>query len=211
MSEALTIRSTDGLALEAHLDAPDRARAALVLCHPHPKMGGTMNAPLLESLVESLNARGWTVLRFNFRGIGASEGEHGLGLDEVQDAAGALAEMQSRFDLPLAVAGWSFGAAVAVRAAQDAPYLKAVVGIAPAVTEKPGITAGLPAAEEVEIPGELLVVCGANDDLVDPKDAAAWATAAGGRYAEINGANHFFWARYEQLNSVVGDFLDETV
>jgi hypothetical protein len=171
-------------------------------------MGGTMNAPLLESLVEALSARGWAVLRFNFRGIGASEGDHGLGLDEVQDAAGAIAEMRSRYDLPLAVAGWSFGGAVAVRAAESARDLKAVVGIAPAVEAKPGITEGLPAPEGVDIPGELLVVCGANDELVDPKDAAAWATAAGGRYVEIKGANHFFWARYDQLNSAIGDFLE---
>lgn len=205
----MRIRSTDGLELEAELDSPAEPRAGLVLCHPHPKMGGTMNAPLLVSLVEHLNGRGWAVLRFNFRGIGASEGHAGMGTDEIADAAGAITEMRARYHLPLAIAGWSFGGAVAIRAAAAADDLVGVVGIAPAVKEKLGITAGLPAADDIDLPGPLLVVCGANDELVDPGEAAEWTHAAGGRFVEMKGANHFFWGKYEALAQTVGDFLDE--
>ena len=209
MSE-LRIESSDGLSLEAALDAPDEPRAGLVLCHPHPKMGGTMNAPLLLELTKELVSRGWAVLRFNFRGLGTSEGEHGLGIDEVADAAGALTFMKDRYDLPLAIAGWSFGGAVALRAALGSD-VAAVALIAPAVKEKPGITAGLPDPAGISLAVPLLVVVGANDELVAPNDAEAWAQAAGGRGVVLKGANHFFWAKYEALAGIVGDFLDDAV
>lgn len=208
MSPGLRIRSSDGLSLEAGLDTPDQPRAALVLCHPHPKMGGTMNAPLLLELSGELVSRGWAVLRFNFRGLGTSEGEHGLGIGEVADATGALAYMSDRYDVPLAIAGWSFGGAVALRAALTSEAVAAVALIAPAVKEKPGITAGLPDPREVSLSVPLLVVVGANDELVEPHDAEAWARSAGGRSVVLKGANHFFWAKYEALAEVVSDFLD---
>ncbi len=119
-TDEVTFESSDGLTLEAILDDPDEPRAALVLCHPHPKMGGTMNAPLLAALTARMTGDGWTVLRFNFRGIGKSEGDATTGIDEVQDAKGAIAYMRHRTpDLPLAIAGWSFGAAVAIRTAAE--------------------------------------------------------------------------------------------
>lgn len=168
-----------------------------------------MNAPLLVAVVDDLVGRGWAVLRFNFRGIGASEGTHGTGIDEVADALGALDAATDRFQVPLAIAGWSFGGAVAIRAAMKRTELAGVVGIAPAVASKPGITAGLPSPQEIGAP--LLVVVGANDDLVDPDAAEAWAVAAGGRAVVVAGANHFFWAKYEALAEVTGDFLDSVV
>ena len=209
MSEALTVTARDGLKLEARLDEPAAPGGALVLCHPHPKMGGTMNAPLLDALTDDLVGRGWAVLRFNFRGIGASEGTSGTGLDEVADAIGALDAARTRNDLPLAVAGWSFGGAVALRAAVEDGSLDACCLIAPAVTEKPGTTAGLPSPDGLGLRSPVLVVCGANDEQIEPAACADWATRAGATYVEIPAANHFFWAKYDKLAAVVGDFLDE--
>ena len=209
MSESLSIRSSDGLRLEAILDVPEEARGGLVLCHPHPQMGGTMSAPLLVALVDHFVARDWAVLRFNVRGIGGSEGTPATGLDEVSDASGALAEMRTRYDVPVAIAGWSFGAVVAIRAATTHDDLVACVGIAPSVEEKPGITAGLPPGDEVSLRCPLLVVCGTNDDLVDAQACGAWTSAAGGRFVEMAGANHFFWAKYDDLATTIGDFLED--
>ncbi|MDQ4126015.1 MAG: alpha/beta hydrolase, partial [Actinomycetota bacterium] len=122
MTQELTLRSRDGLALEAALDAPGSPKAVLVFCHPHPQMGGTMNAPLLTAVRDEMLARGWAVLRFNFRGIGASEGVSGTGVDEVADAGGAADYAADAFPgLPRALAGWSFGGAVAVRLAATDP------------------------------------------------------------------------------------------
>ena len=169
-----------------------------------------MNAPLLKALTAALVARGWAVLRFNFRGIGASEGETGLGIDEVADAEAAVAEARGRFaDLPIAIGGWSFGAAVAGRVAAKDGSIAAYVAIAPAVKEKPGVTAGLPSPEEVQFAMPSLVVVGVNDELVAPADARTWAEATGARFVEMKGCNHFFWAKYDALSAVVGDFLDE--
>ena len=211
MSTDLRIRSSDGLMLEAALDAPADPCAALVLCHPHPKMGGTMNAPLLLALARELVDRGWAVLRFNFRGLGTSEGEHGLGIDEVADATGAIAHLKDLYDTPVAIAGWSFGGAVAVRAAAQTDGLAAIATVAPAVREKAGITAGLPDPAEISLSAPLLIVVGANDELVSPRDAEAWALATGARFVEMKGANHFFWAKYEALAEIVADFLDEAI
>lgn len=204
--------SSDGLKLEARLDAADQPRAGLVFCHPHPQMGGTMNAPLLEAVTHHLVGSGWVVLRFNFRGIGASEGEPGTGEAEVGDARGALAFLRGRASgRPLAIAGWSFGAAVAIRTAAIDDTLRACVAIAPAVTEKPGVTAGLPHPSQLGLRVALLVVAGANDQQVSPEACRTWAEQAGGRYVEMAGANHFFWAKYDDLARVIATFLQAHV
>jgi uncharacterized protein len=185
----------------------------VVMCHPHPNMGGTMNAPLLLALGDDLTARGWAVLHFNFRGVGASEGRPSDGTDEVADAAAAIAEARTRArDAPVALAGWSFGGAVAVRAAERDDSLAGCAVVAPAVRPKQGVTAGLPPAEDLDLGVPLLFVCGANDTVVSPEDCKTWIDGVpAGSYVEIAGANHFFWGRYEKLCSVVGDWLDHTL
>ncbi len=205
------IRSRDDLLLEAAFDRADAERAA-VLCHPHPKMGGTMNAPLILALRDELVRRGFGVLRFNFRGIGSSEGESEVGLAEVADAAGALDAARDHWPrAALALVGWSFGGAVAVRTALQEPGIAAVACVAPAIAEKPEVTAGLPAAEEVRLRMPTLFVCGANDDVVPPEECRGWAEAAGVDFELIPAANHFFWGKYDSLATTIGGFLDAHV
>lgn len=204
--------STDGLLLESELDVPASPRAALVFCHPHPQMGGTMNAPLLVAVKDDLLRRSWAVLRFNFRGIGSSQGEPSTGRAEVGDAEGAVAFMRARFPkLPVAIAGWSFGAAVATRAAIRDDSLAALVAIAPSVKEKPGISDGLPPAHEARLVIPALVLCAVNDELVDVEDGRRWAATAKVEFQAMPGANHFFWAKYDQLAAAVAGFLDAEV
>ena len=106
--------------LEALLNegGPNPACAALV-CHPHPKGGGSMHNKVVYHAMKVLNAPEWgfrfPVLRFNFRGTGLSEGEHD-GLAETADVAAALIWLHLEYDVPLIVAGFSFGASIAVRA-----------------------------------------------------------------------------------------------
>lgn len=211
--EHLTLRSRDGLDLEGLLERAGSERGRLVLCHPHPQMGGTMNAPLLQSLSDGLVSRGWTVLRFNFRGIGASGGTPTLGLDEVADAEGALDLLRvDGSGLPVAIAGWSFGAAVAVRTATRNEDLAACVAIAPPIKSRPDITEGLPRPVDIELKAKLLVVCAANDELVSPRDCRTWTEyVPGARFVTLPGANHLFWAKYDDLLETVADFLDEVL
>ena len=206
------LRSTDDLELEAELWIADEARAGLVFCHPHPQMGGTMNAPLLVTVAEELVRRDWNVLRFNFRGIGDSEGDPSTGTAEVADAEGAVQFMRSRFpDMPVAIAGWSFGAAVATRVAAADDALAALVAIAPAVKRKPGITDGLPPAASIDLKVPALIVCAAHDELVEIDDCRGWAETAKTELHVMPGANHFFWAKYEKLAGVITEFLDAEV
>ncbi len=171
-----------------------------------------MNAPLLHAVRDALVAADWAVLRFNFRGIGRSEGEAGLGHEETKDAEGALSEMKERFpDLPLAIAGWSFGAAVAVKVAGRHPELVGCVAIAPAVSEKPGVTAGLPDPASVKLAMPTLFIVGVNDELTAPDACRAWAAGAGATFSLMPGANHFFWAKYEKLSDEIVRFLEEAV
>lgn len=211
MSEpSLTIESSDGLKLEAVIDEPEDPRATCVMCHPHPQAGGTMNAPLLLALSDALVADERAVLRFNFRGIGASEGSSGDGTDEVADARGAIDFVRERYpDFPAAVLGWSFGASVAIRVALDVGELSAVVAIAPPVTGRAGYSVGLPQDFASNIP--LLVLAGANDTTTDPKKQRAWAEANRARFVALKGANHFFWGKYDDLAAEVTAFLNENL
>jgi alpha/beta superfamily hydrolase len=204
------VRSADGLLLEAEFDAVGPvAGGGVVICHAHPGMQGTMRSPLLLALRDELVARNWNVLRFNFRGVGSSEGSFGLGVAEVADALGAVEFLRAEQPgVPVVVAGWSFGGAVAIRTAAQAD-IAACAAIAPAVKQKPDVGEGVPADLSLTIP--VLVVCGSNDEVVRPEDCRAWAKAVSARYEEIKAANHFFWAKYDAVVSIVVRFFEESV
>ncbi len=110
--------------LEALLEEPEDdtpAEAALV-CHPHPKGGGTMHNKVVYRLARGLGKAGCVVLRFNYRGVNLSEGEYDEGRGEVEDAQAALQQLQIRYPrLPVIVAGFSFGSRIALRLSSRAP------------------------------------------------------------------------------------------
>jgi alpha/beta superfamily hydrolase len=116
--------------LEALLNAgsPDATHAALV-CHPHPEYGGTLHNKVVFHAMKALNSLGMPVLRFNFRGAGLSHGEHDQGAGEVDDVRTAFDWLDREFHLPLVFAGFSFGAAVGLRAACPDPRVAALVGL----------------------------------------------------------------------------------
>lgn len=104
--------------LESLLEEPEDAapsQAALV-CHPHPLFGGTMHNKVVYRLARGFRKAGAVVLRFNFRGVSRSEGEHDQGIGELEDARAALAVLRERYpDLPYSLAGFSFGSRVALK------------------------------------------------------------------------------------------------
>ena len=104
--------------LEALLEEPEDQppRMAVLLCHPHPLHGGTMHNKVVYRVARGLRRAHLVVLRFNFRGVGASEGEHAHMIGEIEDARAALAWIRQRYPgLPFALAGFSFGARVITR------------------------------------------------------------------------------------------------
>src|SRR5580658_315483 len=116
--------------LEALLNAGvTNATHAAVVCHPHPLFGGMLHNKVVFHTMKALNGFGFPVLRFNFRGAGLSQGEHDHGNGEVEDVRAALDWLDSEFHLPLVFAGFSFGAAVGLRAACPDPRVKAIIGV----------------------------------------------------------------------------------
>ena len=118
--------------LEALLEEPEdqKPRLASLVCHPHPLYGGTMHNKVVYRMARGLRRAGLAVLRFNFRGVGGSEGEHAHMTGEIEDARAALAWLRQRYaDLPFCLAGFSFGARVITRLGctlQDAVFVMAV-------------------------------------------------------------------------------------
>jgi hypothetical protein len=119
--------------LEALLEAPtDPPRAAVVLAHAHPQLGGIMRARVLHEVTRGFVRAGAAVLRFNFRGVGLSAGQFDQGEGEVQDFRAALDAMAGRYpDLPLWAAGYSFGAWIAWQAGSADPRVRALIAVAP--------------------------------------------------------------------------------
>lgn len=104
--------------LEALLEEPDdaRPREVCLICHPHPLGGGTMRNKVVHRLARAIRMSGAVVLRFNFRGVGLSEGEHAHGIGEIEDARFALQWLRERYpDLPYSLAGFSFGSRVILK------------------------------------------------------------------------------------------------
>src|SRR5207237_363306 len=142
---------------EARLGGPAAARLGVVVRHPHPLYGGDMDSPVVARIVESCAGRGLATLRFNFRGVGASTGRHDEGRGEQDDVRASLARLQDALgsDGRVALAGYSFGAAVAAAVAATAP----VAGLALVAPPLRVTDVHLP----VGVDGPVLVVAGAED------------------------------------------------
>ena len=193
----LTLHTADGLTLEAALTEPagGAPETTVVICHPHPSYGGTMWLPLLHSLARECAGRGMAALRFNFRGVGASQGGYGEGEAEITDVAAAVAAARARTRL-VGLAGWSFGAAVAAR------WLAAEAETLPFVALAPAIMApGVPSPR-----GPHLVIVGNHDQFVPLEAAEAW----GGNVLAVPGCDHFFPGSFTNTAAAAAaDFLEE--
>jgi uncharacterized protein len=220
-SSTSTIRSffLDGPAgrLEALLNAgaEDATRTAVV-CHPHPLFGGTLHNKVVFHTMKALNSFGFPVLRFNFRGAGLSQGEHDAGIGEVEDVRTALDWLDNEFHLPLVFAGFSFGAAVGLRAACPDTRVKALIALGTPVA---------PVAADTEMPRNYtyeflgncpkpkLFVSGARDQF-GPKDKLEALVASASepkKLVLIDGADHFFEGRLRELRETIEAWVKEAV
>ena len=200
-----TLVTADGIRLEAVWDGGDDPAAVVVLCHPHPRHGGTMNAPLIRAVARGLAARGAAVLRFNFRGVGESGGVRGGGDDEMGDVAAAvdLARRTHR-GLPLGLAGWSFGAVVALGWQAAVGDGAAYVGIAPPV--RGDLTPALPAPDRLA-PARRRFVVGARDQFVTVEEMEEYAGSIGADVVVVPGGDHFFHFRDQRVVEAAAEWL----
>ncbi len=191
------LATVDGLRLEARWDLANDPIGTVVLCHPHPLHGGTMTAPLMGTLAEVLVEHRLSVLRFNFRGVGRSEGSHGGGEPELLDIDAATTAASAAYeDLPSALSGWSFGAATALRWSAARNSTRPYVGIAPPVRSE--LTPLLPAPDELE-PARRSFVIGERDQFVEVADLEAYARSIGATVHVIAGSDHFFYFRERRV------------
>lgn len=173
-----------------------------VVCHPHPQHGGTMHNKVAHTLARAFVRSGFAVLRFNFRGTEGSEGEYDNGVGELDDAFAAMDWIRDQQpDVPLWLAGFSFGAAIAVRAAVAQP-VAGLVSVAPAIYRFAGRLEGQP-----ECPW--LIIQGDEDELVEVDETVEWVNslAPGPELLIMTGAEHFFHGRLHELREAVMDFV----
>jgi alpha/beta superfamily hydrolase len=199
----ISLQTADGLVLEGEWSDAADAHATAVLCHPHPQYGGTMRSIVTSALFEALPEYGIACLRFNFRGVENSEGDHSKGTDEPLDVVAALDAAASRSEgRPLVVVGWSFGADMAF--AVDDPRVAAWVGIAPPLRFRAHVISDDPRAK--------FLVLAAHDEFRAPADVeaevAGWVNT---RVTVVPGASHFFVGRTQNVVDLVVDFIGSSV
>jgi alpha/beta superfamily hydrolase len=183
-------------ALECAIDEPmDAVRGVAVVCHPHPQHGGTMDNKVVQTVARAFVQQGWRTVRFNFRGIGASEGTWDEGQGEIDDA---MAVVHARRDtsLPFALAGFSFGAYVAshvcARLAAEQP-LDRLVLVGPATQN----------FQVAPVPPGTLVIHGEQDEIVPLQATLDWARPQSLPVVVVPGVGHFFHGQLPLLKSIV--------
>ena len=190
-----------------NLGAPE-AQYTCVVCHPHPLYGGTMHNKVVFHAMKALNAFGFPVLRFNFRGVGTSAGEHDYGRGEVDDVRAALDYLAARFSVPILFAGFSFGSAIGLRAAVPHRRVEALIAV------------GIPVhAEGRDYTYEMLrqskqpklLLSGGRDEFASPAQLAqVFADAAEPkRLVVIPEADHFFTGHLEEMRNAVSLWVRE--
>lgn len=189
--------------LEALLESPPDGAVTgnAVICHPHPQHGGTLQNKVTHTLARAFLGQGFESLRFNFRGVGRSEGSFDEGNGEVDDALAAVAIMRSRNSgKPLWIGGFSFGAAIAVAAAASAGA-DGLVSVAPAISR---VSRGNSVPE-----CPWLIVQGDQDDLVDVDDTIAWVNELppGPQLVIFTETEHFFHGKLVALRNAVEEFI----
>jgi alpha/beta superfamily hydrolase len=184
--------------LECAIDSPSAAaRGLAIVCHPHPQFGGTMQHKVPQTVARAFVQCGWRSVRFNFRGVGASQGSWDEGRGEVDDVLAVLASFRAEEPaLPFALAGFSFGAWAAAEAASrqsadDAPRRLVLIGPS---TEKHRMP---------DVPADSIVIHGEADDVVPLAATLDWARPQVLPVIVFPGVGHFFHGQLTLLKSVL--------
>jgi len=190
-------------AIEMALDAPEGAsRGVAVIAHPHPQFGGTLDNKVVQTLARAFTQSGWTAVRFNFRGVGASEGGWDEGRGEIDDMLAVV--QHAAPGGALALAGFSFGGFVTSQVfAQLQPLrpIERLVLVAPAASRFP--VAAIPELAHAET----LVVHGEQDDTVPLQAVMDWARPQLLPVTVVPGGGHFFHGQLPLLKSLVARHL----
>ncbi|MCC6748406.1 MAG: alpha/beta hydrolase [Deltaproteobacteria bacterium] len=204
---SIALHTRDGLVLEAleHRPALERARGRVVVCHPHPLHAGTMHNKVVTTVVRAAAARDLATVRFNFRGVGGSQGTHDEGAAERLDVLAALARADELSDHRgmRVLAGYSFGSAVSCAVLAGGERVDRLLLVAPPLDVR--------AVPPPPLPAEGLLLVVADDDPFCSVTAAERFVASYGdarvRLQLVPGAGHFFHGLLQPLAEAVGAFL----
>jgi len=203
----------DGAAgpIEVAASVPPSPSSIAVIAHPHPLFGGTMDNKVVTTLARAFADAGAAVFRFNFRGVGGTQGEHDEGRGETDDMLRVIAHAKREAgDLPVKLAGFSFGGAVATRASCGWDFAQLVL-VAPGFRRLTGH--GLGEAPDPNDPklgpigrhttANTVVVHGDKDETVPLADSLAWATPREVPVVVVPGGEHFFHRKLHLLRDIV--------
>ena len=207
--------------LEGIIDEPANFAAAdfAVVCHPHPLFGGTMTNKVAHTMARAFMKSGIAALRFNFRGVGASAGQHDNGIGETDDALAVVRAGAQRWpDARLWLAGFSFGSYVALRASGALGASRAVAdaGISlPSLPQLAGLITVAPPVGRWDFSGisspacPWLIIQGDADELVAPSEVIAWSDRMQPPPQRIMlaGATHFFHGQLHHVSDAVASFV----
>ena len=201
--ESLSLQGPAG-ALEALLRMPkERVEKAAVLCHPHPLYQGSMHSPVVFRAARAFHRSGIATLRFNFRGVGRSAGIYDGGRGEIDDVRAAIEFLRGRFpDLPLALAGYSFGSLVGFQAAAGDARVGQLIGI--------GVPVALDSFDFLrDVDKPLWIFQGDRDEFGPLEQIKGLIKLAGrpSRLITIPGGDHFFTNRLDLLEETLAGAL----
>jgi hypothetical protein len=204
-SQKLVLNGPAG-AIEAVRDVPEGgpARGVAVIAHPHPLFGGTMDNKVVQTLARAFVQCGWTTVRFNFRGVGATEGVHDDGRGELQDVLAVV--QQAAPEGPLALAGFSFGAFVTSHAVEALWVPRQMDKIVLVGTAASRFTV---APVPVDAHLRTLVLHGEQDDTVPLAAVLDWARPQTLPVTVVPGGGHFFHGQLPLLKNLVVRHLEE--
>ena len=204
-SQKLVLNGPAGV-IEAVRDVPEDgpARGVAVIAHPHPLFGGTMDNKVVQTLARAFVQCGWTTVRFNFRGVGATEGVHDDGRGELQDLLAVV--QQAAPEGPLALAGFSFGAFVTSHAVEALWVPRQMDKIVLVGTAASRFTV---APVPVDAHLRTLVLHGEQDDTVPLAAVLDWARPQTLPVTVVPGGGHFFHGQLPLLKNLVVRHLEE--
>ncbi len=196
---SVSVRGPAGALEGLWKEAAAPRRGSAVFAHPHPLHGGTLHNKVVYRAVQALTRSGYDTLRFNFRGVGVSEGRYDAGHGEIEDFRAAMDEAERIAGLPMAAGGFSFGSAVGLKAAARDPRLATFIALGLPLATESGRMVPLPEAPSLFVVGE-------NDRFGPPEELERFL-AGRHRMVVIPGADHFFEGQLELLGETVADFL----
>jgi alpha/beta superfamily hydrolase len=211
--ELLRFTTEDGVSLEGELRRPeDDPSGSAVICHAHPRHGGSKDHPILWAIRNQLAHRGFVVLAFNFRGTMRSAGTYAGGRSETKDVAAAIERVRREADGITVVVGWSFGANVALREALEDERVAALALV------------GLPLEHSLDIPDvpsvselrlfrrPVLLLAGEHDEYApEPRVRDLAAAFPNAEVAIVPATDHYLWRREREAAATVGAFAERAL